>query len=180
MTVRSVLLPAFVLGLAPLANLNAQEPTEAVDFGQIKPGKVIRVRTQDGPRLEGRFLRMTPETLILVSAEAERTVPIVSIDSLWVRGNAAKTGAIVGGVGLGALSFGFLAALCEGLSETGGCDEWDKVVGYGVAGAGVGALLGAGIGSAIRKWRLRYARQIKVGLAPRRHGGLAVTVSVRF
>ena len=174
-------LVAVLVVTGPVA-LVAQERVEAVTFPPLTPDKVVRVHMHGGLRLQGPFLSMTPDRLILLSAGAETTVPIASVDSLWVRGNAAGAGAIVGGVALGAVSFGFFAALCEGLSETGGCEEWGKVALLGVGGAAGGALVGWAIGSAIKKWRLRYARPLRVGLVRQPGGtpGLLVSAWIIF
>jgi hypothetical protein len=76
----------------------------------------------------------------------------------------------------------FWGALCSAFSEdTGGCGEWGAVAGLTVAGAGVGALLGAAIGSASSRWQLRYASP-RVGLrfAPLPTQRLGVGLSIRI
>jgi hypothetical protein len=98
-----------------------------------------------------------------------------------VRTTGAKSGAIVGAVVLGVPSAVFWVWACNGLSEGSGCDAWGAVAGLTVAGAGVGALLGAAIGSASSHWQLRYASP-RVGLkfTPLPTQRLGVGLSIRF
>jgi hypothetical protein len=148
---------------------------------RLNPGQFARARTLDGRRIQSRVLAidLDPFTLHLVGHETP--LPAASIDSLWVRGRATKTGAIIGAVGAGVPSFAFWAVFCEAMSEGDGCDEWGTVTGLALAGAGGGALIGAAIGAAVPKWRLRYARQhgtTAITLVPIRRVGLMV--STRF
>jgi hypothetical protein len=95
------------------------------------------------------------EVLLLAQElESPLNIPVMDVDSLWVRGNHWKTGAIVGSV-LGA-AFGVAAGLS--LSEY-GCECGHPSAGAGMAGGAIfgagGALLGAGIGALIPKWHRR-------------------------
>jgi hypothetical protein len=105
-------------------------------------------------RLEGTVLAHTATDLVLnVEAQPSR-IPATSIDTLWARGKATKTSALVGGL-LGA-GIGILVAtqtVEEG--ETPGAD-W--LGAFGVGGALVGGSLGALIGSAFPRWDRRYPR----------------------
>jgi hypothetical protein len=86
---------------------------------------------------------------------------VAAIDSLWVRGRATRTGAIAGAAVVGVASFAFWGGLCTALNDgPGGCKDWGRVTAYSVAGAGGGALIGAGVGALVPKWRLRYARAL--------------------
>jgi len=84
-------------------------------------------------------------------------IPATTIDTLWTRGNAGVTGAIVGGLVLGALGVALGAAWAEDVRNTE--PDVDKgaamQIGGGVGLAG-GALLGGLIGLAIPKWHRRY------------------------
>jgi hypothetical protein len=100
------------------------------------------------------------------------------VDSVWVRGHAAVIGAIVGGAIAGSATFAFFLAVCYAFGD-GDCSEIGLVAALGLAGGAGGALVGAGIGWLIPKWRLRYARDREAAfsllLAPGRVG-----VAVRF
>lgn len=152
-----------VLVFIPPAQLTAQVSPEAA-VHRLEPGSFVRVHT-DGRRVEGRFSGTTiaPPGLEL----SESTIEFPKIDSLWVRGNAARGGAITGAVVIGLSSAILLAVYCTAVSDGTGCDEYGKIALVSLAGAGGGALLGAAIGSAVPRWHLRYARfQVGLQLSP--------------
>lgn len=172
-------LPLVSLLLAPPLSAQAapltaaqQARIEAIARLGLRPKTVVRVLTQDLGTSDGRLLfadsaslRFGPVARSPVATPAEWTVPAVSIDSLWVRGSAAGKGTLIGGlagaaggaVG-GLVLFGGLVAFPCALAATavgpgGNCPSVGPWV---VAGAAVGVLLGAAVGSATRKWKLRY------------------------
>jgi hypothetical protein len=136
-------------------------------FGKVRSGQEVRVRTSDGRRLEGRF---TPDGAMAFSSGG--------IDSVWARGNHARTGAIVGAIALGIAGGLFGYALCGLGSDGAGCQDWEIVPALLLGGAATGVGLGALIGSAAPKWNLRYARPgIGLRLQPaQRRVGFSVTV----
>ena len=170
-----LLIAALVLG--PPAKLMAQHVPDTV-LAQLRPGQVLRLRLDDGRRVQARLLGLDPGLMGVRVSDLEAPVPAARIDSLWVRGRATARGAIVGAIGIAVPSFIFWAAFCEGFYEGEGCGAWGAVAGYTLAGAGAGALLGAAIGSTIPKWRLKYARP-DVAFAPT-PAGFGVTVRVTF
>jgi hypothetical protein len=160
-----VRLTQFVLALCTLvlvSDLGGQAPLQAA-IRTLKPGQTVRIRVHGGDRIESRIRSLQAESITLQLVGDSAAFDIAAIDSLWVRGRATRTGAIAGAAVVGIASFAFWAALCEGLSEgPGGCKEWGTVTGFSVAGAGGGALIGAGVGALVPKWRLRYARALPV------------------
>jgi hypothetical protein len=160
-----VRLTQFTLALSTLvivSDLGGQAPLEAA-VRTLKPGQTVRIRVHGGDRIESRIRSLQAESLALQLVGDSATFDVAAIDSLWVRGTATRTGAIVGAAAVGVASFAFWAAVCEGLSEgPGGCKEWGSVTGFSVAGAAGGALIGAGVGRLVPKWRLRYARALPV------------------
>jgi hypothetical protein len=90
------------------------------------------------------------------------------------------TGAIVGGAIITPLSFLAWAGFCDFASEGTGCDEWGLVTGLALGTGAVGALLGAGVGALIPKWKLRYARQREAAIAPLVGPGGRIGLTVRF
>lgn len=159
-------LTQFVLALSALVlvtDLGGQAPLEAA-VRTLKPGQTVRIRVHGGDRIESRIISLQTEPLGLQLVGTSAAVDVAAIDSLWVRGRATRIGAIAGAVVAGVGSFAFWALLCSGLNDTaeGGCDEWGTVTAFSVAGAGGGALIGAGLGALVPRWRLRYARATPV------------------
>jgi hypothetical protein len=158
-----VRLAQFALALSTLvlvSDLGGQAPLEAA-VRTLKPGQTVRIRVHGGDRIESRIRSLRAGSLPLQLVGDSGAFDVAAIDSLWVRGPATRTGAIAGAAVVGVASFAFWAGLCTALSDgPGGCKDWGRVTAYSVAGAGVGALIGAGIGSLQPKWRLRYARAL--------------------
>jgi hypothetical protein len=179
------MLTQFALVLSTLvlvSDLGGQAPLEAA-VRTLKPGQTVRISVHGGDRIESRIrsLRSKSPALQLVGDSA--AFDVATIDSLWVRGTAARTGGIVGASVVGVASFAFWAALCQGLSDgSGGCREWGRVTGYSLVGAVAGALIGAGVGALVPKWRLRYARTLPVQSAlphlPQGRLGLGVAYTI--
>jgi hypothetical protein len=117
---------------------------------------LVRLRAQ-GIETTGRLIALTSGVATLETETGNRTASLASVDSIWVRGRATKTGAIVGGIG-GAVLFGaFVGYAVSGLCEV-DCDNsfLEGALVGGALGLGGGAILGAGIGALIPKWRLRF------------------------
>ena len=152
----------FALALSTLvlvSDLGAQAPLETA-IRTLKPGQTVRIRVHGGDRIESRIRSLQAESLPLQLVGDSAAFDVAAIDSLWVRGRATRTGAIVGAAVVGVASFAYWAALCTALSDGQGCKDWGHVTAYSVAGAGVGALIGAAVGAIQPKWRLRYARAL--------------------
>jgi hypothetical protein len=148
--------------LGSTAPLNAQTLLDTV-FSRIRPGQTIRVSTRDQGRVEYRF--------------GSRDFAVTSIDSLWVRGRSTATGAIVGGLTLGAVSWAIVSGACSPGADCSGV-EVPAAAAVGLVG---GALLGALIGSTMPRWKLRYARKgPAVGLQWNPQGPAALTLTYRF
>jgi hypothetical protein len=151
----------------------------AAEFGGLKPGQVVRVHIEGRSRFETRLGGGAGDTPSTLFAGAEIPFTTSEVDSLWVRGHATWTGAIVGAAVLTPLSFLWWGLVCEALSEGLGCEEWGTVTVLSLAGGAAGALIGAGVGALIPKWRLRYARGGTVTIAPMVAPG-RVGLAVRF
>ena len=117
---------------------------------------MVRLRMR-GTEMTGRLIALTAGVATLSTESGNRTASLASLDSIWVRGRATKTGAIIGGVAglvIGAVFVGVAVdALCEVDCDTAGLEG--ALVG-GALGLGTGGLVGAGIGALIPKWRLRF------------------------
>jgi hypothetical protein len=134
----------------------AAQSADSVLAPLVPKTSMIRLRTQ-GTEMTGRLLALTSGVATLETTSGNRTASLASVDSIWVRGRATKSGAVIGGVA-GAVLFGaFVGYAVSGLCEV-DCDNSfieGALVG-GALGVGGGALLGAGIGALIPKWRLRF------------------------
>jgi hypothetical protein len=148
-------------------------------FGRLTPGQTVRVKTTGGSRFVTQ-LGAAPGAPLSPSFDLA-SVPFQAarVDSLWVRGHATMTGAIVGAAIFTPLSFGFWALVCEAVSEGSGCTSWGAVTLLALGGGAGGAALGAGVGYLIPKWRLRYARERDATISPMVAPG-RVGVSIRF
>ena len=156
--------------ISPVARASAQLPPEPI--ARLKPGTTVRIDGETLGRIEGRFLRATPDSGVVVLQAAERGVPVAAITSLWERGKATKTGAIVGGV-VGAAALGTLASVgCSiARSDDGKVGNEDQFADCAVLGALLGLVgggaLGTGVGALIPKWHLRYrsGQELRLGIS---------------
>ncbi len=165
-----------LLGTVALAVVAAQLPSQESPAPQLmllKPGQHVRLLTTDGQLGEASIwqttghppgLRLTPPGLRLRAADSTGTIPLTAIDSLWLRRSKAGTGAWKGAMALGIPSCLLSINACIGASEGQGCDAWGIVAGLTLAGAAVGAGVGALIGAESKRWELQYARPRASGL----------------
>ncbi|HUQ20599.1 MAG TPA: hypothetical protein VM099_13375 [Gemmatimonadaceae bacterium] len=115
-----------------------------------------RVRVRTGPTIiEGNYTGFNPQGVALRGASVASPIPLESIDEMWKRSRSTVQGAIAGGV-TGAIlvgAFGVLvvSGFCE---QPDGCrGDYPTAIFFGGAiGAAGGGLLGAGIGSLVKRW----------------------------
>ena len=128
----------------------------------LPAGTEVRVLLPSSTELIGRLVTSEPDRLVLDLAADIRPVDLNEVSSLWVRGNAGRKGALIGGAatGLAFAIYGGLATdgLCSALSG-GGCDAGVTTGGAALGAAlgfATGGLVGWLVGSAIPSWHLRY------------------------
>jgi hypothetical protein len=123
---------------------------------RLKPGATIRLHERERGRIEGRFVGMSGTTFTMAVQSEPNDFPFATVDSLWVRRTAVKTGAIVGAIP-GAVAGTLFGILINGLgcSDDGGDPCPEAIPLAGLAGAAAGALLGAAVGSLIPRWQRR-------------------------
>ena len=161
---RLVLIHSLLLAFAAAAQAGSPPADQApVDrdsvwgaaLGRLRPSSNIRVHRIAGGRIEGLFTRASATTLEMTNWDEAWELPVAALDSLWVQGNSAKKGAIIGGISLAAAGavFGIFVNGVACQPDGDPCPEAIPVL--GLAGGAAGALLGALIGSAIPRWHLR-------------------------
>ena len=156
------------LGLVPHAPLPAQQLGSTVELedrqaavGRVPLGKIIRLRLNDGGRAAGPVLRWNAFGVTLGPymgyAAQDTLVAIQSIDTLWLRSQATRRGAMYGaisGLALGVAIGSTAGSLCPGTTKP--CTQ--GAVTSAVAGLVVGGVLGAVIGSGTPDWRRLHPR----------------------
>src|SRR4051794_20597888 len=150
--------PALLLALLAgtlHSSATAQQVTERqTAFESLADSQWIRLKVPDvAGRYEGRLLQRGPDHLVLSADPEPLRIAATTIDTLWTRGNSGVTGAIVGGLVLGALGAAVGAAYPEESTDATRGEVMPFAVGVGLAG---GALLGGLIGLAIPKWHRQY------------------------
>jgi hypothetical protein len=153
---------AMALGTT-VSTLPGQQPTalDSVVAEQLAHGRLVRLSAA-GIASTGHLRSFETGVAVMATDTGLVRVPLAGIDRVWTRGGSAGTGALLGGavgailgavVGASAFTDGIT---CDGTAE---CPA-GKRIRNGLAGAVVvglpTALLGAGIGAVIPRWKLRY------------------------
>jgi len=153
-----------VVGLATLASplARAQEPDPltpaqraSLALARLGAGKRVRIATRDGEFVEGSVIATSSNLVTLRTDGTLMELPASRVDSLWVGGSHAGTGALIGGavvgIGLGA----GVQVFSQGRKGCDpGCGARPFFKGLLIGGAG-GALIGWLIGAVLPKWQLR-------------------------
>lgn len=153
---RHTLLGTISLCLLPAALISQDSLPSQLQ--RLKLGQRLRLLTVEGHRLEGRLGHVNHEPPALRLRPTNSIVGVGTIDSLWVGRSHAGKGAWIGALALGVPSAIFWSSFCNAVSEGQGCDALDVVAGLTLAGAAVGAGVGALIGSTSTHWELSYSR----------------------
>jgi hypothetical protein len=150
-----------VAGLVTIASLcaRAQEPDTlsaaqraGLALARLGDGQWVRLRGSRVGLIEGSVVSSSP-TLVTLRTDGLRVeVPAPGVDSLWVLGSHAGSGALIGGA-VGGIGLGVLAAAVANSFNCKSCTS--DVAEVRLVGAAGGALIGALIGAAVPKWRLR-------------------------
>ena len=138
----------------PVSTATAQQSRDRqIAFESLADSQWVRLAVPGVGRHEGRLLERSSDMVVLSAETEPLRVPATTIDTLWTRGSAVKTGAIVGA--LTGLALGVVAgATCNDWSED--CPTDTAVLALGGIGLGGGALLGSLLGLAIPKWHRQY------------------------
>ncbi len=159
MPYRRAVIPALLTWAAVHLRADAQDTARAAAVRTITLGQFVRADIARLGRVEGRFVAANETTVTLTSQGATAQVPLLDLERLWVRKRATGRGALIGaalgvlaGV-VGGLAIGSIA--CEPV-DGGNCGAAEVATLTGLVGGAGGALIGAGVGSVIPVWRLRF------------------------
>ena len=122
----------------------------------LRSGTAVRIARAGSPRVEGRLVRATDHTVILMDHGSEHTVPLTWPIVSGQEAGRTKRGAVWGGLAglvVSGAAIAFLSGMCE--VEFQKCEGSGTVVALGVGAVGISALLGAVVGS-MSEWRRRY------------------------
>lgn len=122
-------------------------------------GQPVRVRLSSGAKLQGFLTELEIRDGRLVLGAPTRALPLAQIDSLWIRRDHVRAGAIVGGAAAGISMLAFTTTLCfsgtgclvSGPGDTAGA-RWRTVGLSTLAAAAAGALAGGVAGRFVRRW----------------------------
>jgi hypothetical protein len=166
---------------APLCKAPLASPSSAVAFGEthrkteaeatrpeltsalsrLKTRQKIRVEALNVHPLEGRFLSVAGDSLVVGKEEKHlitpRSVPIASIQKLQVEKDGKTVGAVMGGF-LGAIFFAAVGAASTGSGDRFVSEGEAALVG-GVFGAVIGTVVGVAIGSTVKHWEPVYSKR---------------------
>src|SRR5687768_3934585 len=117
----------------------------------LRSGTVVRIARPGSPHVQGRLVRATDHSVILMDRGSEHTVPLTLADRVWTASGSTKRGAVWGGL-IGLLPGAVLYAYAKGMCGDAKCEGEGTVVALGVGAVGAGALLGALVGS---RWEWR-------------------------
>lgn len=125
-------------------------------LARIRPGRLVRLQFADRPDLAGYMVRAAARRAVLapvVRAPADAPVPLTTLEAIWERGTAQRTGSVLGtllGVGAGT----YIAVGSTACDPGNACTA--TILGNGVLGGLVGWVVGGRVGSAIPRWQRRF------------------------
>lgn len=127
----------------------------ALALAHVKPRTPVRVRLVNRSQRAGPIVSSDAGSLVVGPymgyADAETTIPLAAIDTLWVRGTMAKRGLLYGG------AIGVLAGAASGNLDA---KPGDRVV-PAVVGGAAAALVGWVIGSSLPHWTVRFPLRVR-------------------
>ena len=145
--------PAVILA-AP-GDTGAADP-RALALARVRQGALVRLQFADGPDLAGYVERAGFRRAVLTpvgAAPAQGPVSLASLEAVWERGSARRTGAIVGAfVGAGAATWKTVDA--DRCPPDNGCAA--TILTNGVLGGLAGWVLGDRAGTLFPRWHRRF------------------------
>jgi hypothetical protein len=140
------------LAVAPAAAQASRIDTQAAAeaLARLHPETVLRIESQEGRRVQGRFDGLSQTTIRVSFDGSGESVDLDELTAVWARGRHTKAGAILGGaagLGLGL----YIGLVANALCETDDCGSAFLIAPALFIPAG--ALVGGAIGAAIPNWR---------------------------
>ncbi len=154
----TVVLP-WVLGLTAgvPARVSAQESlsrdVRVLALRSLRAGQVVRVVGPAFGMRTGPVIGVTGGMFLLGGARGTDSLSVSGIDSVWIRKGHARAGWLVGGLVGTVVGIAVLSHQSCAIGDI-GCEFGAVFEGAGITLAG--ALVGAGIGSAVPDWKRRY------------------------
>lgn len=147
---------SLLLFLPPVSAAQTPQPVPAQPplLEELSDSQWIRVSGSGQQRREARLLEHSTTEIVLDLEPRPLRMPVTSIDTLWERRSASKTGAVIGGL-VGA-AVGVLVATQA--VEKGETAPADYVALFAIGGGAGGGLLGALVGLAVPRWHRLYTR----------------------
>jgi hypothetical protein len=142
----------------------------------VSVGSKVRLRAPATGKVQGIVIGMDDALLQIRTDDGPMNVRRDAITRIEV--GAGRRRRTVKGLLIGAAMTGASAALGAGCSPGGCSSESD----HAAAGVAAGATIGAAVGYLIKseRWTSLPVEQVRVGVAPSRRGGVALSLSLRF
>lgn len=130
----------------------------ALALVRTRPGALVNLRFTDRPDLAGYVVRAGFRRAVIApvaggSATLDGPLALGSVDAIWQRGTAARTGSVLGAV----LAFGtgvYVAQNSRGCGPSSNCTS--TMLADGVLGGLVGWVVGGRVGSLFPRWQRRF------------------------
>jgi hypothetical protein len=125
---------------------------------RVRQGDTVTVFTSNGRRQHGRFVRITPDRLVLESGGVRQEIEPGDVTRVTRTGNRYRSGAIAGAVFAGVLGT-LSSAACGGTANA--CGE---PIAVGLFMASAGTLWGMGIGALVPKHPTVFGSEAQTSL----------------
>ncbi len=132
--------------------------TRESSLDALEAGQRVRVRAADALSIEGVFLGLEGQDMLLsvTPAEQAQRIPVDRLEALWVRTRANKKGALIGAIAGGVLGIAAVIYLGPLADLSSSSEALGFRLGVPALFAGTGAVSGALIGYLVRGWSLAW------------------------
>jgi len=130
----------------------------ALALVRTRPGSLVNLRFSGRPDLAGYVVRAGFRRVVIApvvggSATPDGPLALGSVDGIWERGSAARTGSVLGAL----LAFGagvYVASSSSACDPSGNCTT--TMVADGVLGGIAGWIVGGKVGALVPRWQRRF------------------------